>query len=80
MPTEEPQDIDEVPERELDRSVGEHPEGHAEEIELHTPPKQVRRRPVAIDPQTEALLREHLGSTGAPHPRRSGASCRGRRA
>jgi hypothetical protein len=72
VPTEEPQDIDEVLQRELDRSVREHPEGHAEghaeEIELYAPLEQGRREPVEIDPQTQALLWKYLGSTGVPHP------------
>jgi hypothetical protein len=46
MPTEEPQDIDEVLDRVLrDQPLGEQPEGHSEEIELHKPLMRQRAEP-----------------------------------
>jgi hypothetical protein len=76
MPTEEPQDIDEVLDRVLrDQPLGEQPEGHSEEIELHKPLMRQCAEPPEVDPATNAALRKRLGGEGVPQPRRHSTDC-----
>ena len=70
MPTEGPQDIDEVLARaKHDQPLSEHPEGHSEEIELHKPLMR-ERGPMEVDSARDAALRKRLGGEGVPQPRR----------
>jgi hypothetical protein len=76
MPTEGPQDIDEVLDRALrDQPLGEHPEGHSEEIELHAPLVREHAGSTEVDTTTDALLRKRLGGEGVPQPRRYSPDC-----
>ena len=52
-----------------DLAIGERPERQAEEVQLHAPLKRERHVPVAVDPATEATLREHLCVKAVPEPR-----------
>jgi hypothetical protein len=53
-------------------AAGDFVQGDDDEIALHALLHREHRGPVEIDPATETVLRERLGVTGVPHPRRSG--------